>query len=274
MTDEPFYKSHWREIDTDRMKSYRAGFGWDAAADELYKAAQIFDGATVADFGCGPGKIAVELARRVGPKGKVHAIDINAEFLQIARENAAQAGVSDRVAVHQNEGVSLPFAEASLDRVTARNTIMYVDDPVATLSEFHRVLRPDGIAHAIDGDWFLMAAEPIDHDLWRSFVKAASHACKNSDMGRRLYRAFREAGFQDLEVSIHAKADVDGRLLGMIRNMSKYARESGLIDLGDVDLVVEQIEQAYADGTYLVVSPQFVVSGRKLEPNRAGFAGS
>lgn len=263
MTNDPFYKAHWREIDADRMSAYRNGFSWDEGAEELYRPARIFEGATVADFGCGPGKVAVELARRVGQGGHVYAIDINAEFLELAERNAADAGVADRLSTHINDGATLPFADASLDRMTARNTLMYVDDPVVTLREFHRSLRNGGIAHAIDGDWFMMVAEPVEHDLWRSFVKAASHACRNSDMGRKLRRAFKEAGFREVEVSILAKADLEGRLLGMIRNMANYARESGSIDPFAVDEVVRQVETALSDGTYFVVSPQFVVTGQK-----------
>ncbi|MGJ8586344.1 MAG: methyltransferase domain-containing protein [Marinosulfonomonas sp.] len=265
MTDDPFYKNHWRSIEPDRMSAYRGGFGWDEGTEKLYLPADIKTGQSVADFGCGPGKVSAALAEKVGAEGTVHAIDINAEFLELATENAAAAGVLERVTTYLNDGVSLPLEDASLDRVTARNTIMYVDDPVETLREFRRVLRPGGLAHAIDGDWYMMVAEPVAHEPWRDFVKAASHACRNSDMGRKLYGAFVEAGFQDVGVTIVADADVEGRLLGMIRNMAKYAKESGTIDHDAVDQVVSQIEHAHANGSYLVVSPQFVVTGRTTD---------
>lgn len=82
-------------------------------------------------------------------------------------------------------------------------------------------------------------------------------------MGRKLYRAFIEAGFQDVKVAVVAHADVDGRLLGMIRNMAKYARDSGTIAPELAEQVSAQMEKACSDGSYLVVSPQFVVTGRK-----------
>lgn len=145
------------------MSAYRSGFGWDDAAEQLYNPAEIAAGQLIADFGCGPGKVSVALAEKVGIGGHVHAIDINVEFLNLVEENAAVAGVSDRVTTHLNDDVSLPIDDASLDRVSARNAIMYVDDPVETLTEFNRVLRPGGLAHAIDGDWYMMVAEPVAH---------------------------------------------------------------------------------------------------------------
>lgn len=263
VTSDPFYKAHWRDIGPDRMAAYRGGFNWDKAADALYDPAQISLGQKVADFGCGPGHIAAELARRVGPEGHVYLIDINAEFLDLARENAAAAGVLGHVSAHLNDGATLPLGDATLDRFTARNTLMYVDDPADTLEEVMRVLRPGGLAHAVDGDWFMMVAEPVAHEPWRAFVEAAAYACRNADMGRKLHTAFRQAGFADVNVRIVATADTEGRLLGMIRKMAAYAAQSGRIPPEDAEQVLQEVGTAVAEGTYLVVSPQFVVTGRK-----------
>ena len=63
MKREPYYKTHWRDIESSRMSAYRTGFAWDAATDAYYESAEIALGHTVADFGCGPGKIAVALAQ-------------------------------------------------------------------------------------------------------------------------------------------------------------------------------------------------------------------
>ena len=262
MTD-PFYKAHWREIDAERMSGYREGFGWDAAAEELYAPADIRAGQVVADFGCGPGKVALALADRVGPEGHVYALDINAEFLDMVAAGAREAGLSDRVTTHASDGAALPLADASLDRVTARNTLMYVDDAVATLNEVRRVLRPGGLAHAIDGDWHMMVAEPVDRVEWRAFVDAAAHACRHADMGRRLHGAFVAAGFEHVAVQVVARADTGGRLMGMVRNMGRYARESGRIAPARVERIVGGLERALAAGRYLAVSPQFVVTGRR-----------
>ena len=262
MTSPDFYKAHWQTIEPERMAAYAAAFGWDATTEAVFQPLELGEGQSVADFGCGPGKVAVEMARRVGAGGHVHALDINAGFLDLTRENAGAAGVSDRVTTHLNDGTTLPFADGALDRIAARNALMYVDDTVATLSEFRRVLKPGGVALASDGDWYMMVAEPVPHDLWRRFVIAAGHACRHADMGRKLAAGFRAAGFAGVEISIHAAADTAGSKLGMIRNMAAYARESGAMPLADIDRVVAIVEEGLGAGTYLVVSPQFAVTAR------------
>ncbi|MEP2531184.1 methyltransferase domain-containing protein [Shimia sp.] len=265
MTTDPFYKAHWRDINPTRMSTYRDGFKWNNNAELVYQGAQIENGLIVGDFGCGPGWVAAEFARRVGRTGQVYAFDINPEFLDIARANAKDAGVSDWFQALESDGVTLPLADNTLDCITARNTLMYVDDPAATLREFYRVLKPGGRAHVIEGDWYMMVVEPVDHDDWRTFVKAASHACKNADMGRKLHHDFADTGFQNLEVSIHAEPDVDGRLTGMIRNMANYALESGHLSEPDIDKVWQCIKSAQADQAYLATAPQFIVTGEKSE---------
>ena len=186
MNELPFYKDHWVTIEPERLDRYQRMFEWNPASIVFYEAADIGAGHVVADFGCGPGHTAVEIADWVGPAGHVHALDINAAFVEQSRENAENAGVGDRITSHLLDGAELPLADATLDRVATRNTLIYVDDPLATLQEFHRILRPGGRAHAIEGDWPMMVVEPIATPDWQSVVAAASHACRTPDIGRKL----------------------------------------------------------------------------------------
>lgn len=263
LPSDPFYKAHWKEIDEERMSAYRTMFNWSDSAEQYYAAADVQTGQRIADFGCGPGHTAVEFARRVGPDGHVFALDINADFLAQVNENVAAAGFADRVTPRQCDGTALPLPDADLDRVSARNAIMYVDEPVRTFREFYRVLKPGGIAHAIEGDWYMMVVEPVPHDLWRSFVNAAAHACRTADMGRKLYHTASQAGFQSVKLQVIANADTDGLLLPMVTNMAKYARLSERMKDREIDQVEETVSRALRGGSYLAISPQFVVAGKK-----------
>lgn len=51
---------------------------------------------------------------------------------------------------------------ARVDRAICKNVLEYVDDPVESLRDFRRVLRAGGMVHAIDTDWGMLAAEPIE----------------------------------------------------------------------------------------------------------------
>jgi SAM-dependent methyltransferase len=159
--EKEMFLEHWRNIGPERLARYETMYQWTPAADAFYAPADIRAGQVIADFGCGPGHTAIEFAHRVGPAGHVHALDINAEFIDRTRARAKAAGLARRITAHLLTTEDFPLPDAALDRVTARNTIIYVRDPVATFQEFRRVLKPRGLAHAIESDWSLTAVEPL-----------------------------------------------------------------------------------------------------------------
>src|SRR5262245_5698232 len=136
MSETRPFLDHWTTIDPERLARYETMYQWSAAAEAFYAPADIGPGQVVADFGCGPGHTAIEFARRVDRTGHVHAFDINAEFIKGTRSKVEAAGIADRVTAHLLETDRLPLPDASLDRITARNTIIYVHDPVSIFEEF------------------------------------------------------------------------------------------------------------------------------------------
>jgi SAM-dependent methyltransferase len=256
----PFYKDHWVNIEPERFDRYQRMFQWNPASAVLYESADIRPGQIVAELGCGPGYTTIEIANWIGPGGHVHALDINADFVAQVRKNADAAGVGDRVTAHRSDGSTLPLPHGLLDRLTARNTLIYVDDPEATLRECRRVIRPNGKLHAIEGDWPMMVVEPVSAADWSALVTAASRACRTPDIGRKLYALMRCAGYSAIDVQLITRPDTEGRLLPMIKTIADYARGSGEFGDAEIDKILFGIEQACEAGSYLFLAPQFVVT--------------
>jgi SAM-dependent methyltransferase len=158
------------------------------------------------------------------------------------------------------EGSSLPFSDNSIDCVVAKNVLVYVDDPLETYRECHRVLKQGGRVHAVEGDWDLSIAEPVREQDWRALVNAASIAFRTRNIGRRLYGYARTAEFADVNVSVVCRPDTSGRLLPMVRNLCTYARQSGELGEGKIDAVLNQCEEAAISQTLLILNPQFLVT--------------
>jgi ubiquinone/menaquinone biosynthesis C-methylase UbiE len=259
---ETLFMDHWINIDPERLARYETMYQWSTAAEVFYAPADIRTGQVVVDFGCGPGHTAIEFARRVGPTGHVLALDVNAEFIKRAQTRAEAAGFADRITAQLLTTERLPLADAAIDRIAARNTIIYVRDPVSTFEEFRRVLRPGGIAHAIESDWNLTTVEPLEAE-WRALVAAASWAWRTPEMGRKLYGIARRAGFSQVVIQVLTKPDTEGRLLDMIRTVADYARKSGALDSERIDAMLEKAERGVIDGTYIAVTPQFLVTATR-----------
>ncbi|RIK41668.1 MAG: hypothetical protein DCC58_12190 [Chloroflexi bacterium] len=109
----------------------------------LAEAAGIQAGDTVLDLGSGAGDPAFTLATLVGPSGRVTATDLAEGMVQACREHVQARGVSN-IDCLQADAQSLPFPDASFNRVTSKLGAMYFTDVQKALSEIRRVLQPDG----------------------------------------------------------------------------------------------------------------------------------
>jgi SAM-dependent methyltransferase len=193
----------------------------------------------------------------------VHALDVNADFVERSRAVAAELGVSERVTVHHLSGDRFPLADGACDRALAKNVLEYVPDVDATLRELRRVLRPGGMLTAMDSDWAFVLIEPLTPDETRELFAAASPAFREPLIGRKLRAAFRRAGFHDVRVDIAASADDTGFLRPIVENMLGYARNFGTLSEGRCAELAARVDAAIASGDYLAVLPQFVVRGAR-----------
>ena len=71
----------------------------------------------------------------------------------------------------------------------------------------------------------------------------------------------RAAGFSDVKVKILASADTKGLMSPIVFNMLGYARDSGRLSLAMLDALVADLKKSLADGTFLLILPQFLVTG-------------
>jgi ubiquinone/menaquinone biosynthesis C-methylase UbiE len=87
----------------------------------------------------GPGFLSIELAKR---GFDVCGVDISKTFVDLARHNAAAAGVGVRFEV--GNAAALPIQDASQDFVVCRAAFKNFSEPLEALFEMRRVLRPGG----------------------------------------------------------------------------------------------------------------------------------
>jgi SAM-dependent methyltransferase len=105
--------------------------------------AQLRPGETVLDLGSGGGIDVLLSARRVSPGGQAYGLDGSADMLALARENAAQAGVTNAEFLHGHiEDIPLP--DATIDVIISNCVINLSADKPRALAEASRVLRPGG----------------------------------------------------------------------------------------------------------------------------------
>jgi arsenite methyltransferase len=100
----------------------------------------IPQGGIALDVGSGPGSITAALARAAGPDGLALGVDISLPML--ARAVRAEAG--PQVGFLRADAQRLPLRDQTVDAAVSIAVLQLIPDPVATLSEIARVLRPGG----------------------------------------------------------------------------------------------------------------------------------
>jgi SAM-dependent methyltransferase len=107
------------------------------------RVADLHPGETVLDLGSGGGIDVLLSARRVGPTGHVHGLDMTDEMLELARRHADEAGATN-VEFHKGHIEAIPLPDASVDVIISNCVINLSPDKPAVFAEMFRVLRPGG----------------------------------------------------------------------------------------------------------------------------------
>ena len=105
--------------------------------------AELGPGDSALDVCCGTGDLALELARRVAPGGRVVGCDFSEPMLDLAREKAA-AGEAVNARFEWADALQLPYDAGRFDAVTVGFGVRNLANLDRGLHEMARVLRPGG----------------------------------------------------------------------------------------------------------------------------------
>jgi arsenite methyltransferase len=148
----------------------------------------------VLDLGSGAGADVLISAKRVGPSGKAIGLDMTDEMLDLARQNAVEAGV-DNAEFVKGYIEDIPLPDASVDVVVSNCVINLSADKRKVLAEAARVLRPGGRFAVSDviADADMDEATRADMQQWTGCVAGALTASE-------FEQALAEAGLTDIQL--------------------------------------------------------------------------
>jgi ubiquinone/menaquinone biosynthesis C-methylase UbiE len=125
------------------------------------------EGARIADVGCGAGWSTLALARAY-PDATVEGIDIDPPSIQMARRNASEAGLDDRVTFRLADGSSLGI-DSSQDATFLFECLHDMPHPVDVLDAVRRATKPDGVVVIVDeavADTFTAPADDVERIMY------------------------------------------------------------------------------------------------------------
>ncbi|MFJ9542596.1 class I SAM-dependent methyltransferase [Streptomyces sp. NPDC101225] len=127
----------------DEMQRHIRDNGWlQEKVDDILTAR--IDSGEVLELGCGPGYLGLEWLKQAQRSARLVGLDISPAMLRRASANAREYGVTGRCAYECGTVLALPFEDDRFDHAISAASLHEWADPVAALSEMHRVLKPGG----------------------------------------------------------------------------------------------------------------------------------
>jgi ubiquinone/menaquinone biosynthesis C-methylase UbiE len=101
------------------------------------------------DIGTGPGIFPIFISKAL-PEIRFKGIDLSSVMIDLAKQNAIEAGIDNRIEFEIGSAYSLPVEDHSLDLLLCINTIHHLDRPVDFFNEAARSLKEDGAFVIVD----------------------------------------------------------------------------------------------------------------------------
>ena len=263
---------HFDDVDRSTNPEYFVAYLDSATANpqiqqferRIVERLQIEPGGTFLDVGCGTGDDVREMARLVRPGGRVVGVDSSATMIAEAKKRSA--GLSLPVEFRVEDASTLNFADASFDGCRTERVLQHVDDPRAVVAEMVRVAKPGGRVVCLEPDWETLVVDAPDRETTRAILNFRCDSVKNGWMGRQLPGLFHQVGLTDIQVELPSMPVTDFNFADLafeLRPSAKRAVEAGVVSAPTAEAWSRSLEEAAADGRFLVTITPFLVSARK-----------
>jgi ubiquinone/menaquinone biosynthesis C-methylase UbiE len=213
-------------------------------------------GERILDVGCGPAVFAADVADRIGPEGRVVAVDQSAEMLDLARRTA---DAEPRIEVREGDATRLPVEGGEFDAAVSVQVLEYVPDVPQALHEIHRALRPGGRVLLWDTDWNGIMWHSSDEGRMQRMLREWEHHLAHPTLPRTLARELRDVGFAVQRVApyclLNLDAGVDTYSGGIISLIESFVRSRGTIEDNEIDSWSADLRTMSDEGSYFFCIP-------------------
>ena len=192
------YKDEWIEKIPSKVWAFCAAVG------NPFKDAEINEGDTVLDLGCGAGVDVLVASHLVGESGKVYGVDITPKMVETAREHAKLMDIQN-VTILNNSFDTVELEDDSVDVVISNGAINLTSCKESVFAEIYRVLKANGKIFFAD---MIDISEPSccsieqssccdsSEEDWANCVAGTLHE-------NELIELIQKAGFKNVECTGH-----------------------------------------------------------------------
>ena len=195
------------------------------------------------ELGAGGGSIAQLLCHRVGPTGRVVAVDLDTRFVEELPE--------DNLEVERRNILTDGLPGDAYDLVHARALLMHLPNREKLVEEMAATLRPGGwlVVEDLDTFPFLALSEGVYAEVWTKAIEAFHMANASSTFGRQIPALFDAAGLEDVEAFCEVLLSRGGGLFAQLVEASLKQIKPALLALGSTEDQLDDFRRVMADPT-------------------------
>jgi ubiquinone/menaquinone biosynthesis C-methylase UbiE len=213
------------------------------------------------DLGCGGGEVTFELAQLVGPDGAVIGVDMDEVKLALAREAAAERGITNVEFRVQN--INDWDESAAYDVVFSRFLLQHLSHPVELLRRMWATVRLGGVLIIEDADFDGWCCHPPSTGFaffLQAYRQVIARSGGDHTAGRKLYQYCLDAGISDVHVALVNPVYVAGEgktlPLSTLEATAASIVAEGVASQDEVNAAMENLAEFTADQDSLMAGPR------------------
>jgi ubiquinone/menaquinone biosynthesis C-methylase UbiE len=171
-----------------RLSKWNNIYDSDSPRGEVYRARQatVLDwidglafepGSRMLEVGCGAGFLSIALAQR---GFRLNAIDSVGAMVELARQHAADAQITNQLSLDLGDVNSLAFEDSTFDLVVALGVIPWLERPELAMQEIARVTRPGGYVILTTDNWAGLVGflDPVHNPMLKPLKQGLNKALR------------------------------------------------------------------------------------------------
>lgn len=229
----------------------------------LLQRAGIRPGMACLEVGCGGGDLAFDLAKMVGPAGRVVATDIDKIKLELARAEAEAQQIGN--IEFRFSDITQDDSEQQFDLVHARFVLTHLPSPDQALVKMRDALRPGGVIVIEDIDFRGHFSDPECAALARYvdlYTRTVGRRGGDANVGPRLPGLLTVTGFHSVQMNIVQPVGVSGDVKLMspltLENIADAVVAEGLASGEEISRLIEELYEFANNPATLSSGPRIV----------------
>ncbi|MEO8699423.1 MAG: methyltransferase domain-containing protein [Kofleriaceae bacterium] len=225
-----------------------------AMRETLFREIGLKSGSRILELGCGTGVVARQLAKIVGPTGRIVAVDCFDHILEYARRIGNGGGQVAPIDFVNGDAEQFGRTDnGTFDAVIGMTLLGCVDDVGSVVTNMRRCAKPGGLVITFDQDYETLIFDHSDVKLTRKIVGfGAVQNIRNPTVGRTLAAEMVRAGVKKVQCWgwVYAERDTNSYLITLAERYANLAVEHRLIPKASADGWLAEIRERGRNGTF------------------------